>query len=112
MGVALILIGIALVGSRQVLDNLPSALTNIGIVGVLAGVLIAAGGWYAESERQRILTAARKLVFGGPDEIFRKLKEGASHRRELNEMKKLADTIPAEAREPQVYARRGPKEGR
>lgn len=107
VGAALVVIGIALVGLHRVFDDLPATLTSIGIVGAIAGVLLAAGGWYAESERQRILTASRNLVIGGPDEVFRKLKEGRSHRRELDEMKKLADTIPAEARRPQSYARRG-----
>lgn len=106
VGVALLVIGVALVGLYQFFEDLPATLTKIGIVTAIAGVLLVAGGWYTESERQRILTAARKLVFGGPDEVFRKLKEGASHRRELDEMRKLADTIPTEARQPQAYARR------
>lgn len=102
VGMALVVIGVALVGSHQLFDDLPATLTNIGIVTAIAGILLGAGGWYAENERQHIVTAARNLVFGGPDEVFRKLKEGASHRRELDELKKLADTISAEPRQPQA----------
>jgi len=98
VGAAMVLIGVTLVGSPRLFKNLPATLTNIGILSAIAGVLIAAGGWRAESERHRILSAARNLVFGGPDEIFRKLKAGASHRRELDEMQKLANTIPVDPR--------------
>ncbi len=107
VGAALVVVGIAFVGTYQVFDELPATLTNVGIVCAIAGILLAASGFYAESERTRILAAAKEMVLGGPDEVFRKLKEGASHRRQLDEMKKLADTIPAETRQPQAYARRG-----
>jgi cellulose biosynthesis protein BcsQ len=93
-GIALVVVGIALVGLYQVFDHLPAALTNLGIGTVIAGVILGACGWYAESERQRILNTAQKLIMNGPDGVFQKLKEGASHRRELDEMQKLADTIP------------------
>jgi MinD-like ATPase involved in chromosome partitioning or flagellar assembly len=93
-GAGLVVIGLALIAAHQVFNNLPATLTAIGIVSAIVGVLLAAGGWYAVSQRQRILMTAQKLVHGGPDEVFRKLKEGASHRRELEEMKKLANTIP------------------
>lgn len=105
VGIALTVIGIAFVGVYQVFDNLPEALTNIGVVTALIGISLGVGGWYAESQRQRILTAARKLIIGGPDEVFRKLKQGASHRRELDEMKALTDTIPTETLRPQANAR-------
>jgi hypothetical protein len=41
------------------------------------------------------MALAQKLVSKGPEELFRKLKEGMSHRRELDEMRKLSETIPA-----------------
>lgn len=107
VGVALVVTGIALVGVHQAFDDLPAMLTNIGIVCAITGILLAVGGWHAESERHRILMAAQKMVLGGPDGIFRKLKEGASHRRELDEMRKLADAISEEARPSQPYARPG-----
>jgi cellulose biosynthesis protein BcsQ len=107
VGVIVVLVGIALVGAHQAFDRLPDTLTRVGIAGAIAGVALLAGGWYAESQRQRVVTAAGELVAGGPDEVFRKLKEGPSHRRELEEMKKLADTIPAQTRPPQPYARGG-----
>lgn len=107
VGAVLVVIGIALIVLRQVFDHLPAMLTTVGIVSAIAGVLLAAVGWYIENERQRILTTALKLVLGGPDEVLRKINEGASHRRELEEMKKLADTIPAEVRQPQTHRRRG-----
>ena len=62
VGVALVLAGIAFVGLHEVFDNLPATLTSIGIVTAIAGVLLGVGGWYAESERHRILTAAQKLA--------------------------------------------------
>jgi hypothetical protein len=100
VGVTLVVIGVALVGVHHIFDDLPATHTNIGIVIAIGGLLLIIGGWYAVSEHQRILTAAQKLVLGGPEEVFQKLKEGASHRKELDEMKKLADTIPTEARKP------------
>jgi len=106
VGAVLVLAGLALITARQMSKELPQVLTTLGIVGAVAGVALAAGGWYAEGERQRIMTAARELVFGGPGEVFRKLKEGASHRRGLEEMKKLAATIPSAVRQPPAYERR------
>lgn len=107
VGAAVVMIGVVLAGLREVFDNIPAALTHIGMVAAIAGVLLVAGGWYAQSQRQRIVTTARKLVLGGPEEVFRKLKEGAFHRRQLSEMKKLADTIPTKASQPRAYPRRG-----
>jgi cellulose biosynthesis protein BcsQ len=106
-GAALVLTGVALVGARQAFADLPVALSNLGIAGAIVGVALSAVGWYFESQRQGILRAARELVFGGPDEVFRKLKEGVSHRRQLDEMKKLADTIPAWVKRPYESAPRG-----
>jgi len=96
---ALAVIGIALLGAYQGVGDLPETLANIGIGSAIAGVVLFAIGWYAESERQRILSAAWDLVQNGPEGIFQKLKEGASHRRQLDEMKKLADTIPGTERD-------------
>ena len=96
-------------GAHQVFNDLPKTLINIGIVPSIVGILFIVSGWYTGSERQRLLTAARKLVSGGPDEVFRKLKEGASHRRELDEMKKLADTIQTDKIQRRAYKRRTAK---
>lgn len=101
---SLIIIGVGFLGSRRVFENLPLTFTNIGIVCVIVGTFLTAGGWYAYSERQRIATIAQKLVYGGPEGVIEKLKEGASHRKELDEMMKLADTIPAEKKMSQAYA--------
>jgi hypothetical protein len=107
VGAALVVMGVALLGAHQMFRDLPAALSNLGIAGAIAGVVLSAAGWYAEGQRQSILRTAKELVFGGPDEVFRKLMEGVSHRRQLDEMKKLADTIPAEGKCPQVFAPRG-----
>jgi cellulose biosynthesis protein BcsQ len=112
LGVALVLIGILLIAVRQVINALPATLTNIGIVSAVVDVLFVGAGWYALRERQRILIAAHKLSSGGAEEIFRKLKEGASQRRELDELRKLAATIPAEALQPQAHAGQGVKKER
>jgi hypothetical protein len=98
VGAVIVLIGIALIGSHRVFENLPAKLADIGIPVTIAGVAIAAAGWYAESNRQRILTAARDLVFGGAEGIFRKLKAGATDRKALDEMKRVASTIRGTSR--------------
>jgi hypothetical protein len=55
-------------------------------------------GWYAESERHRTIAAAKELVLGGPDLVFRMLKEGATHRKRLDDLRKLAESIPAKGK--------------
>lgn len=105
VGAALVVIGLALVGMHHLFRELPEMLTGVGTVVAISGVFLCAGGWYAESEHHRVLRVAKELVFGGPDEVFRKLKEGASHRRQLDDMKKLAATIPAGEKYQQAYSR-------
>ncbi|MDD5312905.1 MAG: AAA family ATPase [Dehalococcoidia bacterium] len=99
-GASLIVVGIGLIGFGNTSDNLPAALTSVGILVTLIGLILGIGGWYAQSQRHRILSSADKLVRNGPDEVFILLKEGASHRRLLDEMRKLALTIPEIKKQP------------
>lgn len=93
-GAALVLAGLAVWVLRQALDDFPAAVERWGMLGAVAGAVLFAVGWYAESRRARLLRAARELVDSGPDEVFRRLQEGMSHRQALDEMKRLAETIP------------------
>ena len=97
-GVALVVIGIGLIGAHQVFDKLPEVLTNAGIICAIAGIILVVGGWYFQSEYNRILITAQKLVMGGPDGVLQKIMAGVSHRRELEEMSRLAETIPVKSK--------------
>jgi len=95
-GAALAVLGIVLIGVRQMVNGSPSSLTNWGIFAAIAGFAVAGIGWYAEVRRQRILAAARALVAAGPDGVFKKILGGESDRRALQDLKKTADSIPKE----------------
>jgi cellulose biosynthesis protein BcsQ len=97
-GVALVVIGIVLIGVHQAFDELPVMMTNIGIICAIVGLILVLGGWHFQSEYNRILTAAQRLVLGGPDGVLQKIMAGVSYRKELEEMRKLAETIPAKAK--------------
>ena len=97
-GAFLCAVGLAVFGASEVYDSLPPALRNVGILVFIGGLALLVGGWYAVSERHRIVATARDLVIGGPDQVFKMLKEGVTHRRRLDEMKKLADSIPGKAK--------------
>jgi len=95
IGIALVVLGAVLAGMRQLFGGFPAGLTTAGISIVIAGAALTAAGWYAESRRQRTLADARQMIIEGPEGVFRKLKEGRqSDRKELDEMRMLADTIP------------------
>ena len=94
IGGALLLIGIALAVLPRFFKLLPSWLPNTGIAMIIGGLVLAIIGFWVQSERNRILAAARELVLAGPDAILRSLEAGMAHRRTLNEMRKLAETIP------------------
>lgn len=93
-GVAIAVLGILLIGVHQVFSGIPASLTNWGIAVALAGLALAGIGWYADSRQRRITDAARALVAAGPEGVFDELQSGASHRKELDELEKLADSIP------------------
>jgi len=95
-GLALVIVGGVLAGVRQLAGSLPGWFVPAGISTVIAGAMLTAAGLSAEGRRQGILRGARELVDAGADGVFRKLKEGQSYRRELDEMRKLADTVPGE----------------
>lgn len=94
IGISLILAGIIFIGSHHIFKDLPKILNNIGMATSIVGILCIVYGLHTEKTRQNILTSAQKLVSGGADEVFRKLQEGVSHRKELDNMKNFADTIP------------------
>jgi len=94
IGGALLAGGVALLSANQVSSHLPAIVERAGFGSTIIGVLVAAFGWYGDSEHRRIVAAARELVLGGPDEVFRELKEGQAHRQTLEEMKRLAETVP------------------
>ena len=52
------------------------------------------------SQEATFITTAGELVLGGQDEVFQKLQGGVSHRKELEEMKKLAATVPVAVVQP------------
>lgn len=93
VGIGLLVVGLALTGVHQIFDIGGGGLATVGILFAVVGLLLAAGGRYCEVQRRRTLLQVRALIDGGPDEVFRKLQEGASHRAELEEMKKLAATV-------------------
>lgn len=97
IGLAAIVVGLVLLGLREMVTSLPPMTGRAGLVVAVAGAAVVLGGLWTEKERHRLLRAARQLVDGGPDEVFRKLQEGVTYRRELDELKALADTIPARA---------------
>lgn len=94
IGLALVVLGGVLIGIDQLVGSPPSWLVPAGISTVIAGAVLTAAGLYAEGRRQRILGGARKMINEGPDGLFSQLKGGQSPRRELVEMRKLADTVP------------------
>lgn len=94
LGGVLILLGLSLAGAYWFMEDLPEPLKNAGVTTAVIGGIAAIGGFYFEGRRQRVLAAARRFIIEGTDGIFRKLKAGASHRRELEEMRKLAETVP------------------
>lgn len=96
VGLALVVIGAtALMLQQQLLTVVPSTGTFGWLLIVVGSVLIAAG-WYAVGERQRLLEQAKELLDGGSDQLFEKLKLGASHRSQLDKFRKIAETIPEE----------------
>jgi MinD-like ATPase involved in chromosome partitioning or flagellar assembly len=95
-GAALAVLGVVLVGVRQVVNGSPASLTNWGILATIAGLALAGIGWYAEVRRQRTLSAARALVMAGPDGVFKKIQGGESDRKDLEDLKKIADSVPKE----------------
>jgi cellulose biosynthesis protein BcsQ len=94
VGAVLVVSGIVLIVVHQFFDKLSTVLMNSGIAAAIVGIFLVIVGWYAQSERQRILTTAGELVLGGSEAIFKMVKEGASHRKKLDEMQKIAETIP------------------
>lgn len=97
VGAALAVLGILLISAHQLFSGLPASLTNWGIAAALAGFALAGIGWYADNRQRRITDAAKALVMAGPEGVFEELQRGASHRKELDELEKLADSIPKRA---------------
>ena len=62
----------------------------------MIGLALGCVGLYATSERNRILAAAKELVIGGPERALSMLQQGVTYRRRLDELKKLADSMPPE----------------
>jgi cellulose biosynthesis protein BcsQ len=94
VGLGLLILGSASVAVAKLWSKVSDPARSSMIPCIIAGLALMAGGWFASSERNRLLATARNLVIGGPDEVLRMLKEGVTHRRHLEEMKKLADSVP------------------
>jgi MinD-like ATPase involved in chromosome partitioning or flagellar assembly len=94
VGGAVVLAAIGLAVWHQLADVPPSWLKPAAIATVIGGLLIGIAGWWAQSEHHRILGLASELVFNGPGYVLQKIQSGSSHRKDLDEMRKLAGTIP------------------
>jgi cellulose biosynthesis protein BcsQ len=81
-------------GVSQVVKDLPAAVSEAATTGIIAGLVILAIGWYAENKRHGTIAAARELAAGGPDEVMKMLAAGPTDRKQLDQFKKLADSIP------------------
>jgi cellulose biosynthesis protein BcsQ len=92
-GGALVVLGLSVMAYSHVVQDVREVFTRAALIASATGVIAAAIAWYGGMARQRLLATAQKLVFSGPDEIFRRLNEGPSHRKELESMRQLADTI-------------------
>ena len=81
-------------GATQVVKDLPAAATEAATTGIIAGLVILAIGWYAENKRHGTIAAARELSAAGPDEVIKMLAAGPTDRKQLDQFRKLADSIP------------------
>lgn len=100
IGTFLLVAGLGVFVTEKIWDIRLDTFANGAILLIIAGLTFMVGGWYVASERHRIVAAAKDLVIGGPDQVFRMLKEGVTYRRLLDEMKKLADSVPRQRRQP------------
>ena len=98
-GLVLLLAGAVLMGVRDIRDSESSLLLNIAILAVIGGCAALAAGWYASSSRHRLVAAAKEMVRGGPDKVYRMLRQGVTRRKDLDKMRKLADSIPGDQEE-------------
>lgn len=94
LGLALLVAGILVFAAREIWNPESRLLLNAGILAALGGGAALTAGWYAASARQRTLAAAKDLVIGGPDRVYQMLRQGATYRKALDKMKRLADSIP------------------
>lgn len=94
VGLFILVIGLIILGVEKIYNSLPVTVGKFDIPCIVIGLMVLVAGWYTESERHRIISAAKELVLGGPELVFRMLKEGATHRKRLDDLKKLADSIP------------------
>ena len=107
IGGAIGVLGALLMASEKIWHGAPPWLFKDGLWALIAGLVLFIIGWISQSERHRILASARELVLNGPDHVFRKLQEGTTHRRSLEAMRKLADTVPPLPPAPPGYVLRG-----
>lgn len=94
VGTASLVLGVAVFGANTLWDSLPNTFRTIRSGLLIVGLLSLICGLYAASARNRLVLAAKDLVIGGPDQVFEMLKNGVAARRQLDKMKKLAESIP------------------
>ncbi len=93
-GAVLVLMGIAFFLYQRLADKPPDWIVPAAVTGIVAGLVLAVAGLWAHAERLRILAFARELVFNGPGYVLHAVGQGATQRRRLDTMQKLANTIP------------------
>jgi cellulose biosynthesis protein BcsQ len=94
VGIGLAVLGVALFASHRLVDSLPASLSDVGMGSIVAGLVLLGIGWYAENQRHSTISAADDLVRGGPDEILKGLGD-LGRRKELDRLRKLAESVPA-----------------
>lgn len=94
VGAAVVLIGIAFWLYQRFAEKPPDWIMATAITSVVAGLVLAVAGFWVHAERLRILGFARELVINGPGHVLYAIQQGVTRRRQLDEMRKLANTIP------------------
>jgi cellulose biosynthesis protein BcsQ len=98
VGLAVLLAGIAMLVVDKVVNPTSDGYFLASIALIVVGLVVVAVGLYAAGERHRVVATARDFVIGGPDYVLRMLNEGKASRRQMDQMKKLADSVPSRKR--------------
>ncbi len=94
-GITMVICGVIafLVRDLEAFSGHESSITTAGFALSIGGVVAAVAGFYSMANRARLERAAHELSQGGPDEVVKRLRKEESHRKLLEEILGLTESI-------------------